>query len=433
MTGVVHANPADRHAANPERFTQAAFRWFLPSAAVVSALLGTVLFAERAGPVGPDSALAFFLVGWGVSAGLVSLYGWRIGDRSPAEPEPNAGPVGASLPANSFPRVTTTFRSRLESSLVNRSSDWRVLAGPEIPGDETWLSWLPRERRGLGTVGGQRGTGYSAGPPGSLVALPTRTRGPGVQASTLPGELVRSSGPDRTIAAGRDRESPRGSPATSEDRALSRLRSTRGSSPYSEEELDRMFPPAVGGRTPFLSEAPDRVGRRTVVAWDTGALPGTEALPDDSAQPPESHRASLEVDPAGGRGEQRAPEHPLRISTTTELGRSPSPAGFEEFASKAHPIDALSLEATNPVPPHLRGINLRDRIAPSPSGRRSLDPGAQKSVCASCSKIVVNLRMSGPCPKCHRPICDECLREAMTTRGQGWCIDCSVHQVAAAS
>jgi len=114
---------------------------------------------------------------------------------------------------------------------------------------------------------------------------------------------------------------------------------------------------------------------------------------------------------------------------------------FEETPSEGlggteTPLDRrpseLSREAANPVPPHLRAAGPLDRFGPRPARPGGKDTSTARSVCASCSKVVVNLRMSGPCPRCLRPVCTDCLREAFVTQGHGWCLDCST-AVAAAS
>ncbi|HXQ78704.1 MAG: hypothetical protein WB788_06065 [Thermoplasmata archaeon] len=186
-----------------------------------------------------------------------------------------------------------------------------------------------------------------------------------------------------------------------------------------------MFPPTAGGRTLFLSDVPDKIGVAKALpkvpnsSADTG-LGTAEPAPSILGPAPSlDHEAGAQTPEA-----RREPDGTDSAFLAESSG--PSLARFSEaLHGPPDPADSLFLEAVNPVPPHLRGVGSPLRLGERGPNRSRRENATPKSVCASCSKVVVTLRMSGPCPKCLRPICNECLREAFVTHGQGWCIDCS--------
>lgn len=196
-----------------------------------------------------------------------------------------------------------------------------------------------------------------------------------------------------------------------------------------------MFPPQPNRRPGFLPTPPDKVGvspPRTmeeepaldIAEAGVSTMPRAETvLSKTTPEPylPSASPASLvEAETAGSLVEARS----------TPLDR---PGAFDLSGGTPGKAPDLYLEAINPVPPHLRNPGVHLRISAHGSRRRPPDPTKQKSVCASCSKLVVNLRMSGPCPRCLRLICNDCLREAFLTNGRGWCDDCAATQLSSLS
>ncbi len=416
MTGVVHASYTDGNRLAWEHLTDATFRWFLPAAASLALLLGgAILLLSRSTVTRPDTSLGLFLTGWGASAVLVALFCRVQFQGSLRKAETTAVPV------TSTPVVSSSRPTQLETlhrpvpTLSSRGSEWRVLAAPTSPGDETWLSWLPRESRqlGVGIARIGRGAVYSPGGSGSLVAFPTRKESSGARPVTMAGDFAQST--SRTPPS---RDIPRDSAK----------RST-----FSEEDLDRMFPPLACGRTLFLSDVPDKIGLPRAPSKRSGPSVEIRSASTESAALSDDPVTPRAVDPVD---HSRGALHDGDSVDTPLLSGSPSPslAGIPvDLQGPLDPADELFREATNPVPPHLRGVGLQARVGAHRPERNRRDTANPKSVCASCSKVVVALRMSGPCPKCLRPICNECLREAFVTHGQGWCIDCSSTPVVSAS
>jgi len=425
MTGPVHG---DRRPGSWETSVDVGFRWFLPSAAAVSVGLGLAVEFTHFFGRGTSSTLAPFLIGWGAFAGVVAFF-WNRATAPPfeeTEPRPVVAPSVDSRPSGQ-PGGSRGGPATVAKLPTGRGPEWRVLAVPASPGDETWLSWLPRESRHLGadTAGYERRALYSPGRPGSIVALPTREFASRGQSSTIPGDFAEASVPGSSHRARAEHVDP--SPTTTSSTPLAEELAPRISRRhvFSEDELDRMFPPEPGGRTLFLSQIPDKVG---VPRKDSSDSP----LWDDPRGPSAEAESPAVPGPSISKFTPHDPPHDLEIggsypasSGPGEAKELPFRARAEETGAASDPADYLLREANNPVPPHLRTLGLPPRTAARRANPRSVSRAEAKSVCASCSKVVVNLRMSGPCPKCLRPICNECLREAFVTHGQGWCVDCS--------
>jgi hypothetical protein len=284
--------------------------------------------------------------------------------------------------------------------VAGKGSSWRILSAAADPGDETWLSWLPRERRRLVPEEGSVPPGVvtSPGRAGNLVAFPVRDYYGGALPPTVRGSRMSlPAGPREKGLVG--------------DEHLPRLSSSHAS-PFSEEELDRMFPPEGRRGAVFLSTAPNRIGGASPWAKPVHAV-GSSASRTGGV----SADVMLSTTPAEDTVlEERAPSLPVRRSRNDENERE---------ASMGVDTEDLGREAANPVPPHLRAAGPLIRSDSAQPFRAGKNTAGARSVCASCSKVVVNLRMSGPCPKCLRPICNECLREAFVAHGHGWCLDCS--------
>lgn len=185
---------------------------------------------------------------------------------------------------------------------------------------------------------------------------------------------------------------------------------------FSVEELDRLFPPLAGSHRVFLEDVPQRVGRRP----PTGPTGSSEGFPHVTRARP-SRPYGFDIEPGRSPSGPSPAEEGRRKFAWSDV---PVSDFQEEKALAGAPSEDLRHEAANPVPPHLRPSVFFDRAASSSSSRRGNAPTVARAVCASCSNVVLNLRMSGPCPSCLRPICTDCLREALRSKGRGWCGDC---------
>lgn len=318
------------------------------------------------------------------------------------------GPVRAPTPA--------AFEAA-RPGVPGRGSAWRILSLPAEPGDETWLSWLPRESRRLGPDASSVGSGVvtSPGRAGNLVAFPVR--------DYFGGALPRAA--RGAMAPLPPRAKGRGLVGDEDRTALSAPRAA----PFSEEELDQMFPPTGRRGSVFLAAAPDRIGGHS--PWATPATVADQSVeipdePSDFSDREAGPEIGEEISFAGHRWVDQNPRTSKRSDDVAAHGDLAWPPAGRAVG----PSSELSREAANPVPPHLRGLGTLIRTRPLPAARRGRASSPPRSVCASCSKLVVDLRMSGPCPRCLRPLCHDCLRGALATGGHGWCVDCSRAPVA---
>jgi len=384
-----------RRPSPPARTVPSVRPFLLPSIGFVTFAVGVALLLDRSPTVGGYTPLALLAIGTGALIASVVVDGKRPASR-PSSPR-GASPSGVPVSSDRYlgAEEATHFSAVDEPSSLTSGSEWRVLAAPTDPGDETWLSWLPRESRRLGAVWTATAPRerYSPGTSGHLVAFPV---GP-------------TSAPPRPAARTSDAGESESSP-------------TRGR--FTDEELDRMFPPVGRTTSVFLSAAPDRVGRTRPVAEPMHFSRGPDS---GSSRDVESHEPpALEAEEAEPPATGSAPDDPFAAGETPIDSAPPlSDVEFEPILVPRRFDPQLALEACNPLPPHLRSSALHFPASPDRRRARLPDLTTQKSVCASCSKVVANLRLSGPCPKCLRPVCDACLREAFVTRGHGWCVDCS--------
>jgi len=387
------------------RLAWVAHRILLPAVSVGSAFLGILLLTNPVRGSSPLIALGL------IASGSALLAGSALAETR-AFPSAAAGPeLVGPRPVAPEPRPPTEEGSasiarhdaRRRSLIAGRSSEWRVLSAPTFPGDETWLSWLPPEHRRLG-------------PASYLPVVPTP--GPLGSRTRVVVDPGRRAEPDVPTPRSADRRHD-GWPTESLSAPPSPVARRGGRSAFTEEELDKMFPPENGRSSVFLSAPPDKVGTRASPRADNtpenasrGRGPRADSVPESAPEFEFGASDDAGLDPAADLPEG---------SDTWDPG--PSGAPPEPLTAAASLADTLMLEANNPVPPHLRGPGALPHPLPHATRGNAAAPMV-KTVCASCSKVVMNLRMSGPCPRCLRPICNDCLRDALLQHGHGWCIDC---------
>jgi hypothetical protein len=354
------------------------------------------------------------------------LRGWKSSLPLPAPPAV-AAVRPPSLVVDRPIAVARGRNDRPRARITARGSEWRVPSVPSIPGDGGWLSWLPREhsRTGVEGIDPIPGVIHSPGRAGNLVAFPVRNYLHGAWSSVGSGNLPRSSPVTVPSPGAPETHHPVPPPTTSTDRSREPSESLPRTRPMSVEELDRMFPPVSGPRSVFLADAPEKVGGPSPWVRELSLPADPPASREEPPQPPYGRPPSVEEDedpPSQTDGFAGRRTEPAR---NREAATPPRPASSGGFSRPDPPTADLLREATNPVPPHLRETGRPSRSGARGSSGRPTDLADGRSVCASCSKVVVNVRMSSDCPKCLRPICDDCLREAFVTHGHGWCADCA--------
>jgi hypothetical protein len=424
MGEVVHEVRAFRNPAGSDRLTNLSHRFLLPAAALTSLFLGLALLLDPLTTVGDYAPFALFAAGLGALATLTSMYQWW--NPTPPRAESNLGAVTSLPPAPPSASVAPGSMDRPRRSTINgRGAEWRVLSVPPTPGNG--LSWLihGHGRPGPEAAGSAPGVVHSPGKSGNLVWFPVRNYLHGVRPATRATDDDRSTRRANTSPSIPPAGDPPGSPTTPWGGVHTPSSPARVARPLSDEELDRMFPPATIRRPYMLPDAPEKVGGLSSWARVMDPDDDAPARTDESASPTGSLSPTAEGDGDPDRDYVPFADERVdgpRVPDSTATSRSGS---FKAVSRQVAESTDLFLEAANPVPPHLRSAGVHAQIEAHRPTRRSMSFAGQRSVCASCSKVVVDLRMSGPCPNCLRPICNDCLRESLATRGHGWCVDCS--------
>jgi len=170
--------------------------------------------------------------------------------------------------------------------------------------------------------------------------------------------------------------------------------------PYSEADLDLLFPPEADPRPPTV---------------DPPAGPVEPPLIQDRAE------ADSDVNP------ERLDPLSVPIGSPEPGPAAPSvdygalswgaPGLGVEFGLPDH---ELYLEAINPVPPHLRAPTASPARAPEPPELGFASSGR----CSVCADPVSGFRAWTPCPRCFRPVCRECLTASLHEGGSGECASC---------
>lgn len=418
MTGMAHVGDVVPASTDSKKFNGLAYRHALFVVALMAIVVGALLLANPLGTLAAYAPFALLAIGSGALAALVGLYSASTRPPRSRAPLPSPDATASQSPEETGPPLGAPSRVPRGPGITNRGSEWRVLSLPSDPGDETWMSWLPRVHRRLGpeAAGYTGGVSYSPGRPGSLVAVPRRKSDPAVSGTRpFPGSPAAAPPAPGPATTGAHRPSP---PSESAPAPPSRSVASRT---FSDEELDRMFPPPSHEGPIFLTDIPKRIG----VAGRLRSGPSAGVAPlarGEQEVPPVEPRLAIEEE-VDSVGRSRSLEGGASGSSRPrDVGSGPHASPSAAAPPPAASAVGLHLEAENPIPPHLRSAGLLVRAHPSGAGRTSA--AVSKSVCASCSKVVVNLRMSGPCPRCLRPICHECLRSALASYGHGWCVDC---------
>lgn len=430
MTGVVYGRATPSTAIGEDRVANLARRFFLPAAAVTALVLGLLLLVTPRTLVGFYIPLSLFAIAIGLLASVTSLR--RPTGRAPAAritPIPS-GAGSSSTATHPSPPGPAKVGRAFPPMVPGTGSEWRVANDSDRPGIGSGLAWLARRGGWRAHAAGCEpapGVVRSPGKAGNLVAIPMRHYYPGVRSALPPEEfedLVDSLRDLPIVDPALRSPYHRASPVLESVPPPSRP--SPGGRAFSEEELDRLFPPAGERRPVLLSQAPSKVGRSPLLATPAAEPPRAVVPPPAPTVPsvdPEAADSPARDEPLRPPLERGAPA--LDPKKASRAGTFPPPMTTIFHPPPDEPSAELVLEAANPVPPHLRGAGPLLRFEPRASDRRSAKSTPARSVCASCSKVVVDLRMSGPCPKCMRPICHDCLREAILSRGRGWCLDCS--------
>ena len=392
------------------RVAVVAHRYGLPVAGAVALVFGALatvrLWQE------PAVVLPFLLLLVGAVA-LVTTFAsleLLVFDRQPAT-APGPGSVGRALadsavgpPAN--PAVLSAPPGAPRSGLGRAA----VQAATHVD-DELWTRWAGPVAPGLGAAGD--------GPvPGAAYSTPRRgTPGPfpsrGHEAVSLTGPLARSG-------AMRARVEPTSPPSPARravDAAAGAARpaGSRLPLPFSEDELDRLFPPESSpGPAPMSSRwsGPD---------GSTGSSESAETEGEDAPSSAPLRTAPVPFAISGARS--LTPPEPAGRSEASAEGPSVGSGSGDEPVAFLFSLEAVESggylgRVASPRPAlgrigPLREVPRRDEVAPPPA--RS---------CTECSARLTDFRAWADCPDCGTPLCRLCLSVSFLRGTMGSCSAC---------
>lgn len=337
-----------------------------------------------------------------------------------------ASPSSAPAPSPASRMTRGPTGSALHSGLARAAMS---ASGRSV--DEVWRQWAPPRGRPLGAdlVGPVPETAYVPPDHGSWVPFPRRDR---ELLKVEDGALVRASPsisshlpPPGSADSPRTPEPVVGSPPVSGSPPVG---SPERLVPYTAAELDFLFPL---GATSVGDPSPPVVTRAPVSSSWTWSDREHRSL--DTAPP---SRARDSGEPSSLSPRPRSEEVPPPVDTPPlptllaasfsgwEVG-SPFSGTLAGLPTLDSLDNAVTEEALNPLPPHLRSAPpaRTPPTPPRPAARpppRAPDPWS----CTNCHRGIWDFHRWTPCPECARPVCQRCLRLSYLTGGEGRCSEC---------
>jgi len=388
------------------RVTHLTHRYLLPIAGTFAVTLGLLILVGEWRTTGP--ALYWTLLAVGVGA-LLSSFGylvWQEGSaRRRAATTPAPEPIEAS-PApmeESSPSIATepaTAPLGRPHSGLGRA----VVGATHNPGDELWQHWVPLKTAPLGVE--------ASGPVGESWYYPAKS-GAIAPFASRDRDLVFLAA-DRSVvelgasSANSDRRTNRPPAPISASRASSLARTQ----PFSEVELDSLFP----------TEA------ETVLEGPFPALPPPMAAPTNGGPLiPVRSPAAPSVAP-GIDATRPATPASWEVPGTGAAALSEASSLYAGPTGSLTSLDSLDhqiyLEAINPMPPHLRTALPGPPTPKSDPAPARSPPAALDEFCAMCTRKLSDFRSWAECPRCSRAMCRDCLGVSFLTGAEGRCFAC---------
>ncbi len=363
------------------------------------------------------------------SAALGTSFAFHRSNRS--EAARSSGPrSAANLPSlpRSVPPASPSFapgkvsRRRREPTPVSGIGRTAVSVVTQA-GDELWRRWVRPRSTSLGAelVGPVPETAYSPPKPGAFVPFPEKDRN------------IRFVQPNRDGRASEGSSSNsdsepvwtlRGGFSTTISGATALVNRTAEGSPFSEADLDLLFPREsrpFGPNPPPSPESPNPVPEVTLE-------PRPAVSPRFRVEPewrPQDSPVASPRDLSDGLG-------PLPDGSTSLVERPGAAA--EAFGQlSAQPLGAESpsvssdysmrLDSTHPAQLLSQGSGAKSIGAPKEQpGLLRQKPGVR--TCIVCSRHLSQFRAWSVCPHCREPLCRYCLRLSFASGAEGYCFDC---------
>jgi hypothetical protein len=389
--------------------THASHSYLLPFVGVAAAMLGVLLLFGLGASARPYLPWSLLALGAAALASTAAFHHWHWQLRRPSgttgDPRPlvhpplHPGPPAAAFAHEPLP---SEHGHASPHSGIGRAA----LSAAAQAAERMWTQWETPVTASLGVplAGPVAETAYV--PPSPAAPTPFARRDRDLVIATVPDGSSAIAPPPRPSWT--DLESPAvipRSPLRSGGYARSRA-GLRRRIPYSEAELNALFPPEVPAAV--VSVLP-------LASAEISPIP---LLGPSLALEPEAAVVSLITSPAPRTSPVVGP---LRDVPTAPAATDHPSGRYRILPSLLHLRDPLYVETIHPIPPHLRAI-ARPRGTAAPAPRPSA--GAKPPCCVGCLRSLTGFRAWVICPGCHQPLCRRCLGASFLASTEGYCSQC---------
>ncbi len=407
-------------------------RYVLPLAGAAALVLGTLsLVVER-----PEIAryLPFALLGVGVAA-VIAAFAAIPGHRARVEGGVrSAGHDGLAIAANRIEGIRSPTDAPVDiphpHAPVSGLGRTAVSVVAHL-GDDLWGRWATPTTAPLGValVGPVPETAYTSPPPGGFAPFPEKDK----DALFLTDDGLRPASP-LVVGAGPMPVAPtgRGVPVVVPTGPFGRSRGV-GPTAFSDEELDRMFPPDGEG---ILADS--AVAELEAIAAEVRPR-YNRAPPAEASASPRQPSAPIAADPEIPRDPSAPDVNTPPGASWDDLPDDPSIGEAPSISAGAmgtvRSLDLLDhpryLDASDPALPRLGRIPDARVVARARAGAPRARPVARH--CGDCDRTLVDFHAWAPCPECREPMCRLCLSVSLLNGALGSCRQCRGLTNAAAS
>ncbi len=409
VTAFAHDRARNPPAGLSEQITHASHRYLLPVVGAAAGALGALAIFGRSELARPYVPWALVGLGAAAVASSAAFHHWQLTHRARIAAAPPTLADHDPFPSPFPGRLSALAEARTTHGAMPHSGIGRA-AVSAAAGDRVWKQWQapPSAPLGAALAGPVPETAYVPPRGGAEPAFPARDR-----------DLLVAVGPTLVPAAGAAARAalapaPRFVPAPAV-RASSQARArlaARRRIPFSDAELDAMFPPDAAG-APSLPLASAEL---SPIPFSRPAL----SLEPDAIVPPIARARSV----AGAIG-PGPPAPPAAPATPGAGGEAPT-GRFRILPSLISLRDPLYVETIHPIPPHLRsapGSRGGGGSACRASSTRARGAPVSRA-CVGCLRRLSGFRGWVVCPGCHQALCRSCLGASFLASSEGYCSTC---------
>jgi hypothetical protein len=370
-------------ASTRDRVAHHSHLWVLPVAGAGALALGslTLVHGLRVDLI-RYLPIASILVGGAALVGAYASHPWHRRGTRATGPSSAAGALPVAVPADHGASV-------LEGPEVGPSSGLGRAAVHAVAhvGDELWRRWATPRSSSLGAqlVGPVPVTAYAAPPEGATNPVSDRDRD--IVFLPEPGEVVPSDRPSAVTVRAPAARFRAGDPFVSLSKPAAGGTDASRMVPFTEEDLDRMFP---------LDPSASALGPSTLTARASSPpRPTTAAVARPVPMVPLGEAGPLSSGPVG------------LLPTLDEYDHATNLADLGPFDPGAGRLPS--------------GLPGRSDPRPANDG----PPNAVARLCHGCARRLSDFRTWAECAGCRKPLCRLCLTLSFVSGTMGSCSDCS--------